>query len=227
MKKAGKAYQKTKKGRDKHRARSLDHYYRRGRDRRRQRRAERAVVPDMAAPEILRQPAEAPADAQGRSASRTGPETPAMSLENQDVPGEGGCSHPGECLTHRRGCEAGLPWATMESAQAVSSAQVATGRRVEEAVDAKTPTCRSSRESRDEEPEPSAVGCVAPCDAAGPSPASGPVLTTAAQVRAALEHAFKVGHQDIVVWGRCARCGRVGRVVHFDGALRAHARAPS
>lgn len=227
MKTAGKAYQKTKKGRDRQRARSLDYYYRRGRDRRRQRRAEGAGASGMAAaPEELRQPEEAPAHADGRSESKPRPETPAMSSENQDVSGEGGGGHPRECLTHKRGCEAGLSWATLEPAQAVSSAQEAASRRAEEAVDAKTPSCRGIRESRDKEPEPPATDGVAPCDAETSRPALGPVLTTAAQVRAALEHAFKVGHQDGVVWGRCARCGRVGRVVHFDGALRARARAP-
>ena len=226
MKTSGKAYQETKKGRDRHRERSLDYYYRRGRDRRRQRRAEEAGAPGMAAPEVLRQPEEAPTHADGRSESKPRPATPAISSENQDVSGEGDGGHPRECLTHKRGCEAGLSWATLEPAQAVSSAQEAASRRAEEAVDEKMPSCSSSRGSRDEEPEPPPTDSVAPCDAETIRPASGPVLTTAAQVRAALEHAFKVGHQDGVVWGRCARCGRVGQVVHFDGALRARARAP-
>jgi hypothetical protein len=184
------------------------------------------VVPDLAAPEILRQPAAAPTDAEGRSGSKAGAASLAKTLENPDVPGEDGDGHPHECLTQKRGCEARLPWAMVESAQAVSSAKVAPSCRVEEVGDAKTLSLQDTLESRDKEPERPGIQGVAASDADTSRPVSGPVCTTVAQVRAALAHAGRVGHQGVVVWGRCARCGRVGRVVHFDGVLRARARAP-
>ena len=50
------------------------------------------------------------------------------------------------------------------------------------------------------------------------------VVTTVAQALAAVLQAQQSGHGDLVVLGRCSVCGRVGRVVHFDGALRARPR---
>lgn len=52
------------------------------------------------------------------------------------------------------------------------------------------------------------------------------VLTTVAQVRAALRRAREVGWEAVVLWARCAGCGRVGRVLHFEGVVRARARDP-
>jgi hypothetical protein len=51
------------------------------------------------------------------------------------------------------------------------------------------------------------------------------LLATVAQAQAVLQDARRGGLDDVVLWGRCARCGRVGRVVHFDGELRARAQA--
>lgn len=50
------------------------------------------------------------------------------------------------------------------------------------------------------------------------------VVTTVAQARAAVLQAHRSGPGGLVVLGRCAVCGRVGRVVHFDGELRARPR---
>jgi hypothetical protein len=115
----------------------------------------------------------------------------------------------------------------MEPTQAISPPQVAASRCDEEAVDARSPSCTDpTGEKVDEEPEPPATEGVAPGEVDPRHRASEPVLTTVEQVRAALEQASIVGHHDVVVWGRCARCGRVGRVVHFDGTFRARAQAP-
>ena len=111
----------------------------------------------------------------------------------------------------------------MKSAQAVPPVQLAASRCVEESDDEKAPFCSDPQKTGDEAVEPAARGgMVADADSRS---AAGVVLTTVAQVRAVLEHAVKAGHEGVVVWGRCARCGQVGRVVHFDGALRARAQA--
>ncbi len=89
----------------------------------------------------------------------------------------------------------------MESSPTDSAAKAPESRGEEEVVDAQTPPDGSRRTSIS-------------------------VLTTVAQVRAALQQASESGIDDIVLWARCSRCGRVGRVVHFDGVLRARARAP-
>lgn len=222
MAKAGKAYQRTEPGRARHQARSLAYYYSRGQERRRQRSAAGAVLKGIAGQEELRRPEEAPADTKGRSGRRWAYNEPSRSLGNQPLPGEGNDGH--RCLTHRRSGQDGSPWTIVESAQAVTSAQVATSRGVVEAVDAKTSSCQGSKDHQDSEPAKEGIPHGAACTN---RLASGSVLTTVAQVRAALEHACQVGHEGVVVWGRCARCGREGVVVHFDGTLRARARAPS
>ena len=180
-----------------------------------------------AVPGGLREIEGTPADGTGHSEPSLVREEPAKSFVNQSSPGDDGGGHPGECLTHRRGGEVESVSAMLESAQAISSAPMAASRRVEETVDEKTPSCPNSGcETGDSEPERAATGDLAPCDAKRIQPASVAVLTTVAQVRAALQHARKEGHKDAVVWGRCARCGRVGQVVCFDGVLRGRARAP-
>jgi hypothetical protein len=95
----------------------------------------------------------------------------------------------------------------------------------EELVDAKAPD-RSPGEAEVEEADAPTVGVVRCGDVERSRMALGSVLTTVAQVRAALQDACETGIDDVVVLGRCSRCGRVGRVVHFDGSLRARARAP-
>jgi hypothetical protein len=56
------------------------------------------------------------------------------------------------------------------------------------------------------------------------------VVRQVAQARAAAHAAHVQGRAglraDAVVYGRCARCGRVGEVVHFDGVLRARSQEP-
>jgi hypothetical protein len=129
-------------------------------------------------------------------------------------------------LTQKRVGEAVVQRATVETAQAVSAAQEPASRGAEEAVDAKTASCRGKGEAGGKEREAATAGSVPPGDVETSRPASGPVLTTVAQVRAALFYARKVGREEVVVWARCSRCGWVGRVVHFDGVLRARAREP-
>lgn len=119
-------------------------------------------------------------------------------------------------LTHSRDCESGPAWATVETTQAASAFAVGADRCVAENDDAQMSACRGPLAPSEEEPNVSAASNVG---------APGSVLTTVAQVRAALAQAHAVGAVGVVVWGRCARCGRVGRVVHFDGVLRAHAQS--
>jgi hypothetical protein len=52
------------------------------------------------------------------------------------------------------------------------------------------------------------------------------VVTTVAEARRVLSDAYAQGASAVVVAGRCARCGRLGQVVHFDGVLRARPGGP-
>jgi hypothetical protein len=180
-----------------------------------------------AAAEVVRQPGDAPADAaaEERAAPGAGQARPDSSAEVQQGRDDGRPSHPTMCLTQKRVGEAALQRVTVETAQADSAAQVPVSCGVEEVIDAKTACCRGTRQAQDNERETVEAGSVLSGDVEAGT-ASGPVLTTVAQVQAALLQARQVGRHDIVVWARCARCGRVGRVVHFDGELRASAREP-
>ncbi|MBU0479408.1 hypothetical protein KKC91_12730 [bacterium] len=111
-------------------------------------------------------------------------------------------------------------------ARAALVVQAPVSRNEEDVVDAKSPSSRSPQEAGDEEVAASATGGALHGDVDTSRMALGCVLTTVAQVRAALRDARKAGLEGVVLWGRCSRCGRVGRVVHFDGELRARARAP-
>jgi hypothetical protein len=153
--------------------------------------------------EVVQEPDEAPADEDEHAQFAPGP-SPAEPGVLPEIPCDSDRFdgiHPSDCLTHKRVGEGASRQATMESSRADSAAQAPESRSEEEVVDAQKPPGWSRR-------------------------ASISVLTTVAQVRAALQDARESGIDDVVVWGRCARCGRVGRVVHFDGELRACARAP-
>lgn len=188
----------------------------------------------MAVPEASRTSEQAPTSAQGQPVTKPGGDAPSKSLDKEGANGEDGDDHSHGCLTQKRACVAQLSWATVEPTRAVSSARMASSRSGEETVDAKKPSCSESRESwgnmpetaHETVPEPPATGSTTPYGAQTSHPAPGPVFTSAARVRVALEHARRGGHPDAVIWGRCAKCGRVGQVVHFDGGLRARARAP-
>jgi len=106
---------------------------------------------------------------------------------------------------------------TVQPTRAVPATHALASRSVEEAVDAKTQALRSPSPAQAHEREaPETDG----------TPASvGPVLTTVAQARAAVLD-VRTGGRVVAVRGRCAGCGRVGRLVHFDGVLRARPRAP-
>jgi hypothetical protein len=100
-----------------------------------------------------------------------------------------------------------------------SAAQVPAISGVEEAVDAKSsPFGDRPQASRSEARERQAQ---AGDKRQGEGYALGPVCTTVAQVRAALHKTQD--RADVVVLGRCSMCGQVGRVVHFEGVLRARA----
>lgn len=129
------------------------------------------------------------------------------------------------CLTQKRGGEAEGGRVTVGATQTSWAAAVLRSS-VEETIDAKTACDPGPRATGDDERETAVAGRVAAGDVETSSTASGPVFATVAQVRGALLAAAKKGHDNVVVWGRCARCGRVGQVVHFDGALRARAREP-
>jgi hypothetical protein len=129
-------------------------------------------------------------------------------------------------LTHKTVGEAAGRRATVVAACAVSAVRSPEGRGEEELVDAKSPPWQGAVEAEDAEVDtPARVG-VRSGDVEGSRLSPWPVLTTVAAVRAALADARDSGLDDVVVLGRCARCGRAGRVVHFDGELRARARAP-
>ena len=129
-------------------------------------------------------------------------------------------------MTHKTVGEAAGRRATVGEAQVASAVQTPVSRSEEELVDAKSPPGRSPEEAEEAEVEAPATGDARCSDVDRSRMALGSVLTTVAQVRVALEDACETGLDDVVVWGRCSRCGRVGRVVHFDGSLRARARAP-
>jgi hypothetical protein len=131
---------------------------------------------------------------------------------------------PGECLTHKRVGEEVSIAATVGSKQADSAVQEPVSRSEDEVVDAKTPSDKSSEEAGDDEVEAPPNSDLPGSDVEWSRRVL--VLTTVAQVRAALQHAREVGHEDVVILGRCEKCGRVGRVVHFDGELRSRARDP-
>jgi hypothetical protein len=193
---AGEAYQTTERGRERHRTRSLAYYHRRGKEQRRQRRATAAL-------------SAAPADTVGQI---------------DGAAGEPGHDADRTCLTHSRNCESGPAWATVEATQTASALEVGAGRCVAEIDDAQKSVCCGPLATREGELWLPAIRGVA----APPAPNNqlpGPVVTTVAQVRAALAHADEANAVGVDVWGRCARCGRVGRVVHFDGVLRARAQA--
>lgn len=202
-KRSGERYQQTEAGRARHRARSLA-YYLQGQERRRQRRAQEAALHGSGLSEVMLPPDELPADA---------------AAGERAAPGA-------RCLTQKRVGEAEFRRVMVGAAQMVSAAQEPVSRGVEEAVDAKTARCGETQEAGLEEPDVAAAGCVPSGDVEASRTASGPVLTTVAQVRAALFSAREVGREDVVVRARCSRCDRVGRVVHFDGVLRARAREP-
>lgn len=149
------------------------------------------------------EPEEAPAD-EDEPAQFTSDSSPADSGGLPEIPCDSDQfdgAHPSDCLTHKRVGEGESRQATMESSPADSAAQAPGSRSDEEVVDAQKPSDKSRR-------------------------AFMSVLTTVAQVQAALLDPRQSGSDDVVVWGRCSRCGRVGRVVLFDGELRARARAP-
>lgn len=137
-----------------------------------------------------------------------------------------GPAHPRGCLTHKRVGEVAPRRATVGTARAASAMQTPMSRSGEELVDAKAPPGKSPEAARDEAVEAPKTGAVRCGDVERSRMAPMSVLTTVAQVRAALRAARETGLDDVVVCGRCSRCGREGRVVHFDGELRARARAP-
>lgn len=224
-KRSSAAYQRSEKGREKHRKRSLAHYHRRGKELRRQRRAREAVERQghagsggsRPAGEELRDGADgAVAPVRARPSSSSTP----VAVPH-DVPGAAPAS---VCLTQKRVGGVALRRVRVGPASPVSAAQVLACGGVEEVVDEKPspfgPTPQAEGDGREAAPKGGAPS--------GHADAwrTGPVFTTVAEVRAALARARQAGRCDVVVWGRCARCGRVGRVVHFDGVLRASARAP-
>jgi len=151
----------------------------------------------------VQEPEEAPADESEYAHFAPGP-SPAELGVSPEMPCDSDkfdAVRLGCCLTQKRVGEGASRQVTMESLRASPAVHTPGSHSEEEVVDAKAPPGRSRR-------------------------ASMSVLTTVAQVRAALQNARESGFDDVVVWGRCARCGRVGRVVHFDGVLRTRARAP-
>jgi len=225
-KRAGEKYQRSEKGREKHRKRSLDYYHRRGKELRQQRRACEAAVKQAHAGSSGVPAGEAPFDgADGALASvRASPSLSSapVTLRAVDDPPAG--SAAAVCLTHKRVGEVALRRARVDPTSAVSAAHEPACGGVEEVFDDRSaPFVRAPPAMGDgrEAAPPGLVGrghADAEC--------AGPVFTTVAEVRAVLSRARQTGLRDIVVWGRCARCGRVGRVVHFDGELRARARSP-
>ena len=188
---------------------------------RRQRRAQEAAIQGLAPPEVVPSRDEAPADGgeRARLAPGSSPARAGAPSEKERDSNRFGQVHPSECLTHKTVREGTSRQATVRPARAATPVQAPVRRKEQEVVDAKTQLGRSPGEDGDEEADAPAPG-VHCGDVERSRVALGPVLRTAAQVRAALEHAHDVGNEAVVLWGRCSRCGRMGRVVHFDGVLR-------
>lgn len=225
-KRAGAEYRRTERARELHRASSLRSYHRRGRERRRQRLAREKAARALAAGSKLEEAEEVPADdveSEQSGIEAVGTTSSSVSFEIQSDSVGYSPARSGDCLTHKTVGEAGGQRATVESSRAAPAWESPVSRSEEELVDAKSPPDRSHENAEIEAP---ATDFVRHCDAERRRLALGAVLTTAAAVRAALSDAREHGPDEVVVWGRCARCGRLGRVVHFDGELRARARAP-
>ena len=200
-KKSGEKYRRTDRARELHRACSLASYHRRGKEQRRQRLSQEAASQGPAPPGVAQPPDEAATD------------------EGKDP------VHSRECLTQKTVGEAAGRPAIVGPATAASAVQAPVSRGEEELVDGKAPSSRSPGDVGDEEAEAPENGGRSFCDVGRSRMAPRVVLTTVAQVRAALREADEAGIDDVVLWGRCSRCGRAGRIVHFEGLLRARAQA--
>ncbi len=212
MKRAGRKYRQSERGRDHQRARSLTHYHRRGKVQRQQRRAGAAPVAQSGAPPAANQ--------------QVHREVAADTVRGEPLEQWLGWSRAGApCLTHTSDGGAVMHSAMVESTPQVAAAQVLSSSGVEETADAKAAFFGDKRASQDGTHCAAANG-----DAAAGidtiRAASERVLTTVAQLREVLSRARDDGRADVVVWGRCSACGRLGRVVHFDGAARAQVQDP-
>jgi len=208
--------------------RSLAYYYRRGKELRRQRCAKAAAVAGQDSTDVVDRPDEAIVEGGDcdRVASCSSSATSGVSAEIRCDSVGFGRVDSSECLTHKRVGEAASLRATVGPARAASTVHVPVSRDEQEVVDAKRPPDKLPGEAGDDKAEATTPDGVRCGDVAWSRTGPVSVLTTVAQVRAALRDARETGVDDIVVWGRCSRGGRVGRVVHFDGELRARARAP-
>jgi hypothetical protein len=226
-KKANAKYQRSDKGRRRHRAHSLAHYHRRGKDLRRQRRATPSAAQGSPRAESMRKVATASGDeasGERRANGRDGDGSAILS-ETRGVDSAIGIVGSDGCLTDKRVGAARQRWAKVGPARAVSGADVPTSPGREDAIDAKALAGSGSEKPggfgvADRKSGSAPRGC-----AATDGTPFGPVFATVDQVRAALRRGQGVVGEGMVVLGRCARCGKVGRVVHFDGVLRAHSQA--
>lgn len=133
----------------------------------------------------------------------------------------------GACLTQKNVGAAALGWETVPPSRGVLAVRVSEDSNEKEVIDVNESSSKSLREAENETFPASAPGDGPHGNIEKNDMALGGVLTTVAQVRAALGQLSKVGlDEDTVWWGRCSRCGRLGRIVHFEGVFRARGQSP-